>query len=121
MPIVLDHMTVPVHDMEATLDFYVSLFAGRKGSARGRIVGLWLSDALELQFRATEAVATNHYAFRVESDAFDVLLGRLKSRGIPYGTARNELNGEVLVREDSQKAVFFADPNGHELELISRI
>jgi len=117
--LVLDHMTVPVRDKEATVDFYASVFAGQKGSARGRIVGLWLSEVLELQFRATDVVESNHYAFRLDAEEFDAILGRLNALGIPYGSSRTDLNGELLVSPNSQRAVFFPDPNGHDLELIT--
>lgn len=119
MPIVLDHMTVPVRDRDATVDFYTKVFAGRRGMARGRIVGLWLSEVLELQFRSVEVVESNHYAFRLDPEEFDTVLGHLKSLGIPHGSSRDDLNGEVLVREKSERAVFFPDPNDHGLEVIT--
>jgi hypothetical protein len=77
MSIVLDHMTVPVRDKEATVEFYANVFAGRRGLARGRIVGFWLSETLELQFRPVEVVERNHYAFRLNAEEFDRVLGRL--------------------------------------------
>lgn len=120
MPIVVDHMTVPVSDTEATLEFYAYVFAGRRGLARGRIVGLWLSENLELQFRAVDDVESNHYAFRLDRAEFDEVLGRIKSLGIPHGSSAIDPDGELKINEDSQ-AVFFPDPNGHGLELITSL
>jgi catechol 2,3-dioxygenase-like lactoylglutathione lyase family enzyme len=120
MPISLDHMTLPVLDTPTSLAFYASVFGGTEGAARGRIVGLWLNEGLELQFRSTEAVQQNHYAFRLEPEEFDAAVGRVKSLGIPYGRSRDDLNGEMLVRSNGQTSVFFRDPNGHDLEMIVR-
>ena len=120
MPISLDHMTLPALDTNASLAFYTSVFGGTEGATRGRIVGLWLSDGLELQFRSTEVVQQNHYAFRLEPAEFDAAVERVKALGIPYGRSRDDLNGELLVRADGQTSVFFRDPNGHDLEMIVR-
>lgn len=119
MPIVLDHLTVPVRDREASVRFYTGVFGARKGAARGRIVGVWLSDILELQLRATELVESSHYAFRVDPGEFDSVFGRIQALGIPYGVARDELNGELLVEDQAKRSVFFSDPDGHSLELIA--
>lgn len=118
MSITIDHMSVAARDMEATLDFYTRVFAGRKGMARGRITGFWLGETLELQFFSTDRVESCHYAFRLDADEFDTVLGRIKGLGIPYGRAREDLNGEILVRDGSRSA-FFSDPSGHALELIT--
>lgn len=120
MPIVIDHMSVAVRDQEETLEFYTNVFAGRRGMARGRIAGFWLSEMLELQFFSTEKVESYHYAFRLDPDEFDTVLERIKALAIPYGRAREDLNGELLVR-DGSRSVFFPDPNGHALELITTV
>ena len=119
MPIVLDHLTVAVCDQEASVRFYTEVFGAREGAARGRIVGVWLSEILELQLRATEPVVSSHYAFRLEPGEFDAVLGRIQSLGIPYGVARDQLNGELLMEDPGKRTVFFSDPNGHSLELIA--
>ncbi len=119
MPIVLDHLTVPVRDQEASVRFYTEVFGARKGAARGRVVGVWLSDSLELQLRATEPVVSSHYAFRLEPKEFDGVLGRIQMLGIPHGVARDQLNGELLVDDQGKRTAFFSDPDGHSLELIA--
>jgi metallothiol transferase len=118
MAIVIDHLTVPVRDQEASVRFYADVFGARQGATRGRIVGVWLSDDLELQLRATQPVETSHYAFRVDRLDFETALGQLRALGIPYGVSRDELNG-ALLEERGKRSVFFSDPDGHSLELIS--
>jgi catechol 2,3-dioxygenase-like lactoylglutathione lyase family enzyme len=119
MPIVLDHLTVPVQDQEASVRFYSDVFAARRGAARGRIVGVWLSEILELQLRAAESVESSHYAFRLDDQEFATVLDRIKSLGIAYGPSKDSLNGELLEETHGKKSVFFSDPNGHSLELIA--
>lgn len=118
MAVVLDHLTVPVRDQEASVRFYTDVFGARKGAARGRIVGVWLSEVLELQLRATEPVETSHYAFRVDRQEFDAAIGQLQALGIPYGVSRDQLNG-ITLDEQGKRSVFFSDPDGHSLELIA--
>jgi catechol 2,3-dioxygenase-like lactoylglutathione lyase family enzyme len=118
MPIVLDHMTIPVRDRDEAVAFYTRVFGGEKGAVRGRIAGLWVTKLLELQFRAMDNVESLHYAFRLEPAEFDEALERITAIAIPYGRSRDELNGELLV-SDGNKSAFFSDPNGHSLELIT--
>lgn len=119
MSIVLDHMTVPVVDHEMSVGFYTGVFGARRGSTRGRIVGVWLSDVLELQFRLAQSVEGQHYAFRLDDHEFAATVARLAELGIAYGPSRDQLNGEVLVGQRGEKTVFFSDPSGHSLEVIA--
>lgn len=119
MPIVLDHLTVPVRNQEASVQFYSDVFAARRGAVRGRIVGVWLSEVLELQLRAADPVESSHYAFRLDDQEFATVLNRIKSLGIAYGPSKDQLNGKLLEGAHGKKSIFFSDPNGHSLELIA--
>jgi catechol 2,3-dioxygenase-like lactoylglutathione lyase family enzyme len=62
----------------------------------------------------------HHYAFHVSDDEFDAIFGRIKEAAIPYG-------GGPFSQEDMQintrrggRGVYFKDPNGHVLELLTR-
>lgn len=60
-----------------------------------------------------------HLAFLVSEDQFDATYGRITDRGIehfadPGGRHRNEIN-----THDGGRGVYWADPDGHWLEIIT--
>jgi catechol 2,3-dioxygenase-like lactoylglutathione lyase family enzyme len=55
------------------------------------------------------------------SDAeFDAIFDRIKTAGIPYGSGPRALeDGQINTRRGG-RGVYFRDPNGHILELLTR-
>ena len=65
-------------------------------------------------------IARQHYAFLVSDSDFDEIFGRIRERALPYWAdpARSQ-QGEIN-HHDGGRGVFFEDPNGHLLEVITR-
>jgi catechol 2,3-dioxygenase-like lactoylglutathione lyase family enzyme len=71
-------------------------------------------------FETTEAIALQHFAFLVSEDGFDAAFERINSAGLefwadPARTMPNEIN-----HHDGGRGVYFKDPDGHLLEIITR-
>ena len=67
-----------------------------------------------------EAIVPQHYAFLISEDEFDAIYGRILERGLdhyadPAGRRQGEIN-----HHDGGRGVYFADPSGHWLEIITR-
>jgi catechol 2,3-dioxygenase-like lactoylglutathione lyase family enzyme len=67
-----------------------------------------------------EAIAPQHYAFLVGEREFDEIFGRVCARELrhwadPTRTKEGEIN-----HHDGGRGVYFKDPNGHLLEIITR-
>jgi catechol 2,3-dioxygenase-like lactoylglutathione lyase family enzyme len=65
-------------------------------------------------------VSPQHYAFLVSEIEFDEIFARIRERNLTYWadparTKRNVINGW-----DDGRGVYFDDPNGHLLEIITR-
>jgi hypothetical protein len=57
---------------------------------------------------------------KTESATFDSVLGRVKARSVPYwADPRQTRPGEVDQRGNG-RAIYFADPSGHWLEVLTR-
>ena len=71
-------------------------------------------------FETDEHVALQHFAFLVTEDEFDASFGRIKEMGLEYwdDPARSQ-PGEIN-HHDGGRGVYFKDPDGHLLELITR-
>jgi hypothetical protein len=66
------------------------------------------------------AITPQHYAFLVSELEFDAIFARMRARRLPYWAdpyrrERDQINGW-----DDGRGVYFEDPNGHLLELLTR-
>jgi catechol 2,3-dioxygenase-like lactoylglutathione lyase family enzyme len=65
-------------------------------------------------------ILPQHYAFLVTEDGFDETFGRIQAGGQDYWadpglSAKGKIN-----RNDGGRGVYFKDPDGHLLEIITR-
>ena len=65
-------------------------------------------------------VSPQHYAFLVNDDEFDAAYGRIQEEGLSYwgDPARTQL-GQINAHFGG-RGVYFADPDNHLMELITR-
>ena len=124
MSIVLDHTIVPTHDKEASAQWLAYLFGREPKESRGAYAQLPVSDALTLLFYdSKESFEPHHYAFLITEEEFEAILGRLKEKGIPYGDDAAVLDNFQIKPRGNPKGVgrglYFRDPNGHSLEIIT--
>ena len=80
-----------------------------------------LDNGVSLDFAEAEgAIRPQHYAFLISEAEFDAVLGRIKDRGLGYwADPRGSRPGEIN-HNDSGRGVYFRDPDGHSLEVITR-
>jgi hypothetical protein len=61
-----------------------------------------------------------HYAFLVSDAEFDQIFGRIKARGVAHwADPAKRLEGEIN-RHFGGRGVYFEEPGGHFLEIITR-
>ena len=87
----------------------------------GPFLGVEVGNEVTLDFYVLEGEASpQHYAFLVGEDEFDRIFGRIKARGLAYrADPGHRLEGEVNTH-DGGRGVYFDDPSGHILEIITR-
>jgi catechol 2,3-dioxygenase-like lactoylglutathione lyase family enzyme len=119
MPITLNHTIVPAHDKEAAARFFARIFGLRFEGASGHFAPVHVNDTLTLLFDQETAFDSHHYAFHVDDGAFDAILGRVKAEGLPYGSAPWSLEDGKLNDWNGGRGVYFKDPDGHILELMT--
>jgi catechol 2,3-dioxygenase-like lactoylglutathione lyase family enzyme len=67
----------------------------------------------------TDDVPRIHYCFRVDPQAFDAILDRIRAAGIPY---RSSVHGPADGQVDTQhggRIVYWNEPDGHQWELLT--
>lgn len=120
MPIVLNHTIVPAHDHEASARFFAQIFGLSYEGPAGHFAPVQVNDTLTLDFDVRGTFESHHYAFHVSDADFDAIFARIKAEGIPYGSGPRSLDDGQLNTRRGGRGVYFLDPNGHVLELLTR-
>lgn len=121
MTVELNHTIVAARDKIAAATFLTDLLGLPPATTFGPFLVVTLGNEVSLDFIDTpDDIHPQHYAFLVGEPDFDVIFGRIRALGIPYWADpfHNE-PGEINTR-DGGRGVYFDDPNGHVLELLTR-
>ena len=119
MAIVLDHTIVPAHDKEASARFLARILGLRYEGPLSHFAPLRINDTLTFDFDNDTNFESHHYAFKVDDETFDAVFGRIKERGLKYGSMPGEQDNMQLNDRRGGRGFYFRDPNGHSLELLT--
>ena len=120
MAITLNHTIVPAHDKEASARFFARIFGLKYEGSPGHFAPVSVNETLTLDFGDADSFDIHHYAFHVSDPEFDAILKRVQEAGIPFGSEPWNLENRELNSWNGGKGVYFRDPNGHILELMTR-
>ena len=95
--------------------------SGLAGAAPfGPFLVVTLGNGVSLDFHDTDGeIASQHYAFLVGEKEFDEIFARIRARGDYWADPGQKRKGEIN-RHDGGRGVYFEDPDGHLLEIITR-
>jgi catechol 2,3-dioxygenase-like lactoylglutathione lyase family enzyme len=65
-------------------------------------------------------ISPQHYAFLVSEAEFDAIFGRVRDRKLTYWADPAQKQEGEINDHDGGRGVYFEDPNGHLLEIITR-
>jgi catechol 2,3-dioxygenase-like lactoylglutathione lyase family enzyme len=120
MAITLNHTIVPVHDKEASAKFFARIFGLNYEGAMGHFAPVRINETLTLDFDNWDHFEMHHYAFQVSDAEFDAIFSRIKEAGVPYGSGPFSQEDMKINTRRGGRGVYFKDPNGHVLELLTR-
>ena len=119
--IILNHTIVPATDKEVSARFFADIFGLKYEKSNGHFAPVRVNDTLTLDFDDdADRFDKHHYAFHVSDSEFDAILVRVKDAGIPFGSDPWNLENMKLNSWNGGKGVYFRDPDGHILELMTR-
>jgi len=121
MSIQLNHTIVPARDPQASAAFLAEIL-GRGAPIRyGPFHGVELDNGVTLDFMRVDGdIARQHYAFIVSEQEFDQIFARIRERGLPYWADPAHHRPGEINHNDGGRGVYWDDPNGHPLEIITR-
>jgi catechol 2,3-dioxygenase-like lactoylglutathione lyase family enzyme len=80
-----------------------------------------LSNGASLDFHAADGkIAGQHYAFLLGEVDFDQVFGRIRERRLQHSADPGQHRAGEINRNDGGRGVYFEDPDGHLLEIITR-
>jgi catechol 2,3-dioxygenase-like lactoylglutathione lyase family enzyme len=121
MTVKLNHTIVYSRDKRAAANFFAEIFGLPAPARFGPFLGIEVGNEVTLDFyQAEDEVASQHYAFLVSEPEFDQIFGRIKARGLKYWADPGQSRQGEINRHDGGRGVYFEDPSGHLLEIITR-
>ncbi len=118
MTVTLNHTIVPARDKVAAANFFAKIF-GLKRERTGHFAPVRVNRSLTLLFDNDSKFESHHLAFHVSNREFDAILRRIKQSNIVFGSAPWSLDDGKLNDWGGGRGVYFRDPNGHVLELMT--
>ena len=117
----LNHTIVKARDRVAAARFVAEILGLAEPVPFGPFMTVALAHDLTLDYVQEDGdFPAQHLAFKVTEAEFDEIFGRIKDRGVahwadPFHRRPGEIN-----RNDGGRGVYFEDPDGHNLEIITR-
>ena len=119
MTITLNHMIVPARDKVAAAGFFAGLFGLKRGRTN-YFSPVRVNTSLTLLFSDEGTkFESHHLAFHVSDREFDAIFRRIKKAKLVFGSAPWSLDDGKLNDWGGGRGVYFKDPNGHVLELMT--
>jgi catechol 2,3-dioxygenase-like lactoylglutathione lyase family enzyme len=117
----LNHTIVWCRDQAVSAAFLVEIL-GRPAPVRyGPFLVVEVDNGVSLDYHEVDGkIASQHYAFLIGDDDFDPIFARIIERDLDYwADPMCSQPGEINYRHGG-RGVYFADPDGHLLEIITR-
>lgn len=122
MVVQLNHTIVHALDREVSADFMAEILGLPRPTPFGPFMVVELANGVSLDFISAEKseLIIEHYAFLVSEAEFDEIFGRIKERKLSYWADPQGKQPGQINRHDGGRGVYFQDPAGHYLEIITR-
>jgi extradiol dioxygenase family protein len=121
MAVQLNHTIVRSRDRRESATFLSEMLGVAAPVPFGPFLVVEADNGVSLDFADEDGdIVPQHYAFLVGEDEFDQIFGRIQAAGLDYfADPAGRLNGEIN-HHDGGRGVYWADPSGHWLEIITR-
>ncbi len=121
MAVQLNHTIVSCRNQESSSRFLAEMLGRAEPKRFGPFHVVDLDNGVSLDFRSTgKPITSQHYAFLISESEFDGVFGRIQSLGLDYWADPQQTKPGEINRHDGGRGVYFPDPDGHFLEVITR-
>jgi len=121
MSVQLNHTIVWCRAKQRSAEFLADILGLPAPTRFGPFLVVEAANGVSLDYHDTNGeIAPQHYAFLVGEDDFDEIFGRIHERGLAHWADPGQSQPGRINRNDGGRGVYFEDPGGHLLEVITR-
>ncbi|MFJ5847956.1 VOC family protein [Streptomyces sp. NPDC092903] len=122
MSVELNHTIVHARDNRESAEFLAGILGLETGREWGPFIPLSTANGVTLDFATipAESITPQHYAFLVSEAEFDTAYARIRELGAPYFADPHGRQPGEINHNDGGRGVYFTDPSGHGMEIITR-
>jgi catechol 2,3-dioxygenase-like lactoylglutathione lyase family enzyme len=121
MPAQFNHLIIAVRDKQESARFLAEMLSLAEPVAAGIFLAVALDNNVTVDFAETPIdFPPQHYAFLVSDDVFDSAFLRIRERDIAHWADPRRAKPNEINTNDGGRGVYFLDPSGHYLEIITR-
>jgi catechol 2,3-dioxygenase-like lactoylglutathione lyase family enzyme len=121
MTVQFNHTIVAAHDSKSSARFLAEVLGLPAPSRYGPFTVVATGNGVTLDFLDVGTdIVPRHYAFLCSEDEFDEIFGRIRARELPYWADPGQTQLGEINRRDGGRGIYFEDPSGHLLEVITR-
>ena len=116
----LNHLIIAAKDKDASAKFLAGILGVEAGQQWGPFRPVQTSNGVTLDFVDSKDVRTQHYAFLVDDQEFDASFARIQKAGVAYFADHDKSGPGKINHHWGGRGVYFDDPDGHWMELITK-
>ena len=121
MTVEFNHTIVWARDSKASATFLAEILGCPAPVTWGPFEVVTTMNCVSLDFMdSKDEIQSRHFAFLVSESEFDEIFGRIRERGLSYWADPARNNVSEINHHGGGRGVYFEDPNGHLLEIITR-
>jgi catechol 2,3-dioxygenase-like lactoylglutathione lyase family enzyme len=120
MTVQLNHTIVSARDNEASATFMSEILGLPAPTPYGPFMVVAVDNDVSLDFMNADAVTPQHYAFLISEAEFDEIFARVQERKLAYWADPMRNHPGEINQRDGGRGIYFEDPDGHFLEVLTR-
>lgn len=123
MGVQLNHHIVWCRDKQRSASFLTEMLGRPPATTFGPFLVVELDNEVSMDFHEVDAeteIHPMHYAFLISEGEFDEIYGRIRERELPHWADPAQSRPGEINHNDGGRGVYFPDPDGHFLEIITR-
>jgi len=121
LPVELNHTIVHASDQERSAAFLTEILGLPEPTRFGPFLVVQTANGVSLDVAADpDPIHRQHYAFLVSEAEFDEIFGRIRARGLDYWADPSHRRPGEINHNDGGRGLYWSDPDGHNLEIITR-
>ncbi|MBF6483337.1 VOC family protein [Nocardia otitidiscaviarum] len=116
-----NHTIIAAKNRQESAAFFRDIFEFADAPSWGVFTNLLCEDGVLLQFAEPPVdIQMQHYAFLVDDDLFDRAYAKLCDGGVEHWADPHFQRPGEINSEHGGRGVYFRDPAGHGIEMITR-